>query len=83
MANKIIEGTKKDIQIGNYKIISGYVVYNKIEKAYFDEDENWRDIEEVNVYKNLEDAKDEIENFDEARPHTRDFSHELGRLYIC
>jgi hypothetical protein len=20
---------------------------------------------------------------DEARPHTRDFSHELGRLYIC
>lgn len=21
--------------------------------------------------------------FDEARPHTRDFSHELGRLYIC
>jgi hypothetical protein len=21
--------------------------------------------------------------FDETRPHTRDFSHELGRLYIC
>ena len=25
----------------------------------------------------------EYKIFDEARPHTRDFSHELGRLYIC
>lgn len=29
----------------------------------------------------LSDSSDVL--VDEARPHTRDFSHELGRLYIC
>ena len=33
------------------------------------------------VYEYLKNLGFEL--IDEARPHTRDFSHELGRLYIC
>lgn len=42
-------------------------------------------------YKKIEENFEEVKkncfehfyNIDEVRPHTRDFSHELGRLYIC
>lgn len=43
----------------------------------------WESTNMVSLYNDTEVDEELGKYFDEARPHTRDFSHELGRLYIC
>ena len=68
----------QESKIEELKDMSGYVIYNADYKRYYDEDYEVCDIERVEIYDSLEEARDCIEDLDDPRHHE---IHKINFIY--